>query len=148
MNKDKVPYLNSYLITCFRDWIIACGKKPYMCVDANQLDDPKLISYANNGQLVLNIDPNAIVNYHLDDEGMSFRCRFNGVDSLVKVPLSAILVVFAQGDSEKSFTLPPLPIVQVKTAIKLVGGNDVAGSKGKSSTKDAKVVAIDFHSKK
>lgn len=121
MSKTKEPPLNSYLITCFRNWIIDCNMRPYIQVDVNQLNDPMLVGRANNGVLTLNISPASTDSYHLDHEGMSFNARFNGTPHHIYLPLSSIMMVTVAPDEDqtKCFVLPALPITVAKPAVKL-----------------------------
>lgn len=103
--------INSYLLAAFRDWLSDNGQKVHIAVDSSQLNDPVLLECANTeGKVILNISPQAVVNYYADEYGLSFRCRLRGKDHPVMVPLSAIHAIWGDTpDLRSTCVLPPLP---------------------------------------
>ena len=53
-----------------------------------------------DGQVVLNISPNAVKNYSMDDEGLSFSARFGGVPTDIYVTCPAILGIYAKENQQ------------------------------------------------
>ncbi len=53
-----------------------------------------------DGQVVLNISPNAVKDYSMDDEGLSFSARFGGVPTDIYVTFPAILGIYAKENQQ------------------------------------------------
>lgn len=71
------------------------GLTPYVVarVDGNVLVPP---GYARDGQIVLNLDPDATNRLSFSDEGVSFQARFGGVAHDLWVPYGNLLAIYAR----------------------------------------------------
>jgi stringent starvation protein B len=76
------------------------------------------VDYVNEGQIVLNISPTAVVSLHLGNDVIAFSGRFGGVPMEVFLPLPSVLGIYArengQGmifddDNEADDRTPPEP---------------------------------------
>ena len=76
-------------------WIVDSGSTPYMVVDVNAADVQIPPGYAQDGKLVLNISYEATSGLDLSAEAVEFDARFGGVSRHVRVPMAAILAVYA-----------------------------------------------------
>lgn len=86
-----------YLIRAYYQWIVDNGCTPYLLVDA--YSDGVLVpqQYVNkDGQIVLNVSPNAVIGLDIDLKAVSFNARFGGVPVDIYVPCFAILGVYAK----------------------------------------------------
>ena len=58
---------------------------------------------AKSKEMVLNLSPQSIQNLYVDDEGISFKGRFNGSSYDVFLPISSILGVYAKESGDGIF---------------------------------------------
>ena len=84
-----------YLFRAIYDWIIDNGATPYIVVDAmgEMVRVPQ--QSVQNGQIVLNIAPQAVTNYMADGDAVSFSARFSGVAEHIYIPNENILALYA-----------------------------------------------------
>ena len=61
-----------YLVRALNEWILDNGCTPYLVVDATQdgVDVPR--DYVRDGQIILNISPNAVRDLEVGETGFSF----------------------------------------------------------------------------
>jgi len=76
-------------------WIVDSGSTPYMVVDVGVAGVEIPPGYAQDGKLVLNISYEATSALDLGAEYVEFDARFGGVSRHVRVPMAAILAVYA-----------------------------------------------------
>jgi len=95
---DKKPYL----IRAIYDWCIDNENTPYVMsfVEKKTLIPDDL---AKSKEMVLNLSPQSIQNLYVDDEGISFKGRFNGSSYDVFLPISSILGVYAKESGDGIF---------------------------------------------
>jgi len=84
-----------YFLRAMHQWIVDSGSTPYMVVDVNAGGVEIPPGYAQDGKLVLNISYEATNALELGPESVSFDARFGGVSRQVRVPMAAILAVYA-----------------------------------------------------
>lgn len=90
-----------YLVRALYQWIIDNQCTPYILV--NSLSPNVLVpqDFVNpDGQVVLNISPNAVVNFSMDDDSLSFGARFGGVPTDLFVPYAAIMGIYAKENQQ------------------------------------------------
>ena len=82
------------------EWMIDCGHTPHAIVDATQdgVQVPK--AFVNEGRIVLNLSPSATQALLIGPEVMEFNARFSGVSHYIRVPLAAILGIYARETGE------------------------------------------------
>jgi stringent starvation protein B len=85
-----------YLIRAIYEWIGDNGMTPHLLVDASQPGVQVPPQSVKDGQVVLNIAARAVGQLDLGNEGISFMARFSGVSRSVRVPLQAVLAIYAQ----------------------------------------------------
>lgn len=85
-----------YLVRALFDWIVEGGEDPYLVVDATypHLSVPE--GYVQDGQIVLNASPNAVVHLAMDETAVSFQARFGGVPQHVYLPYGAITAIYGR----------------------------------------------------
>ena len=85
-----------YLLRALSEWILDNDCTPYLVVDVagDQVAVPE--EYVKNGQIILNIRPDAVLNLLLSNEAVSFEARFAGVPRQIYVPMENIVAVYAQ----------------------------------------------------
>lgn len=85
-----------YLLRAFYEWIVDNGLTPYIVVDATNplVEVPR--EFVKDGQIVLNISPSACVNFHIDNDGLSFQARFSGQPRRLSMPCHAVMAIYAR----------------------------------------------------
>ena len=97
-----------YLIRAIREWAIDNHLTPQLLVDA-ELDGVEVpAEFVEEGQIVLNISPQAVDHLEMGNEYISFSARFGGVSRSVLVPIDAVLAVFDRG-SRQGMSFPSVP---------------------------------------
>jgi len=84
-----------YFLRAMHQWIVDSGSTPYMVVDANVEGVEIPPGYAQDGKLVLNVSYEATSALDLGAEFVCFDARFGGVSRRIRVPMAAILAVYA-----------------------------------------------------
>ena len=97
-----------YLIRAIREWAIDNRLTPQLLVDA-ELDGVEVpAEFVEEGQIVLNISPQAVDHLEMGNEYISFSARFRGVSRSVLVPVDAVLAVFDR-ESRQGMSFPSVP---------------------------------------
>jgi len=88
-----------YLIRAIYDWCIDSGFTPYLAV---RVDDQTQVpvSFVKNGEIVLNLSMDAIVNLQLGNEEITCGGRFGGVPHKLIVPIPAVIGIFAKENGQ------------------------------------------------
>lgn len=106
-----------YLIRAIHEWCVDGGYTPYLAVRVNEATEvPR--AYVKDGEIILNINPNAVRNLDLGNDVISCSSRFNGVVHQLFVPVEAVIGIFAketgQGLVFQAEETPPPPEVESK----------------------------------
>ncbi|GAB6067895.1 ClpXP protease specificity-enhancing factor [Methylothermus subterraneus] len=88
--------LRPYLIRAVYEWIVDNAMTPYILVDAEREGVEVPRQYAQNGKIVLNLSPTAVVNLQLGNAAIAFKARFGGMPLQVQVPVNAVLAIYAK----------------------------------------------------
>jgi len=91
-----VKPLRPYLIRAVHEWIVENGLTPYLLVDAEQEGVMVPPHHVHDGQIVLNLRPEAVQGLSLGDSYISFRARFGGVPTAVEIPVKAVHALYAK----------------------------------------------------
>ncbi len=85
-----------YLVRALFDWIVDGGEAPYLVVDATYpyVEVPE--GYVEDGQIVLNASPDAVVALSMDEHALSFQARFGGQPQRVYLPYGAINAIYGR----------------------------------------------------
>jgi stringent starvation protein B len=89
-----------YLLRAMHEWMSDSGFTPHIIVDATRegVDVPR--AFVKDGKLVLNVSMNATQHLQLQNQWVMFEARFNGVVHHVRVPMPAILGIYARETGE------------------------------------------------
>lgn len=84
-----------YFLRALYEWCVDSGNTPYLTV---RVDARSRVpqAFVKDGQIVLNIGPNAVRNLHMDNEWVTFSGRFGGVAHSIEVPVSNVLSIYAR----------------------------------------------------
>lgn len=89
-----------YLIRAIHEWICDNGLTTHVLVNATWPGVEVPQDYVENGQIVLNIAPRAVNGFVADNEEIRFSARFGGMPMTVRVPVEAVLAVFARENGQ------------------------------------------------
>lgn len=106
-----------YLLRAMHEWIGDSGNTPHVIVDALRAGVEVPSAYIKDGKIVLNLSMTATQNLQLRNDAIEFDARFAGVAHHVRVPMAAVLGVYARetgegmifSESENEPTPPPQP---------------------------------------
>jgi len=88
-----------YLIRAIYEWCVDQGFTPYLAtlVDA---DTRVPAGYAKDGQIVLNIGPDAAHKLAMENDFISFQARFGGVAHSLLVPVDNVVAIYARENGQ------------------------------------------------
>ncbi|HRP97717.1 MAG TPA: ClpXP protease specificity-enhancing factor, partial [Rhodocyclaceae bacterium] len=84
-----------YLIRAIHEWCIDQGLTPHLAV----LVDERVVvpaGYVQDGQIVLNIGPDATSKLVMGNDAISFDARFGGAAHALLIPVGNVLAVYAR----------------------------------------------------
>ena len=85
-----------YLLRAFYDWILDNECTPYLVVEADMPHVQVPPQTIKDGQVVLNISPNAVHALQMEKNQLTFSARFGGVPFEVYIPMYAISAIYAR----------------------------------------------------
>ena len=85
-----------YLLRAIHEWISDSLCTPHLVVDANAAGVEVPRQYVKDGKIVLNVSLSATANLRLGNEEVSFSGRFGGTSMSVRVPIIAVLAIYAR----------------------------------------------------
>ncbi|MFQ2738817.1 ClpXP protease specificity-enhancing factor [Aeromonas caviae] len=97
-----------YLLRAFFDWLLDNDLTPHLVVNANIPHVMVPMQFVQDGQIVLNIAPRAVGQFHMDNDAVSFSARFGGVSQQVYIPMAAVLAIHARENGVGTL-FPPEP---------------------------------------
>lgn len=97
-----------YLVRAIYEWCMDQGFTPFIAarVDDNTRVPP---GYAREGQIVLNVAPDATHQLSMDNELVSFQARFNGVAHHLSIPMANVVAIYARENGHGMAFEPDLP---------------------------------------
>lgn len=81
-------------------WIVDNRCTPYVLVNAYAEGVEVPQEHVRDGQIVLNIAPQAVMNLVIDKRGMRFNARFGGIPMDIFAPLYSILGIYAKENGQ------------------------------------------------
>lgn len=85
-----------YLIRALYEWLLDNNLTPHLLVDAEQKHVQVPLQFVEEGRIVLNINPSAVMNLELGNQIISFNARFAGQETSVMIPPQAVLGIYAR----------------------------------------------------
>jgi stringent starvation protein B len=84
-----------YLLRAIYDWCLDQGFTPYLAV---VVDERTVVpqQYVKDGQIVLNIGPEAAHQLHLGNDLIALSARFGGVAQNLSIPVAQVAAVYAR----------------------------------------------------
>ncbi|MGA0937234.1 MAG: ClpXP protease specificity-enhancing factor [Sedimenticolaceae bacterium] len=89
-----------YLIRALYEWLVDNDQTPYLLVDAMHEDAQVPTQFVDDGRIVLNVSPSAVMDLELGNEFISFNARFGGKAQQVFVPPDAVLGIYSKENGE------------------------------------------------
>jgi stringent starvation protein B len=88
-----------YLIRAMFEWCVDHGFTPYLVV---MVDKSVLVpqEFVKNGEIVLNISPEATGNLTLGNEWIEFKARFGGVARDILVPVERVIAIYSKENGQ------------------------------------------------
>lgn len=105
---DEMTPSRPYVLRAFYDWLLDNDLTPHLLVNAEVPHTEVPRQYVNDGQIVLNISPTAVVGLHMDNEAVGFSARFGGQPLQVYIPMAAVVAIQARENGAGTF-FPPEP---------------------------------------
>jgi stringent starvation protein B len=88
-----------YLVRAIFEWCVDQGFTPYMTVVVGpRTRVPR--EFVKDGQIVLNVGPDATNQLLLGNEEITFQARFNGIAFPVVVPIDAVAAIYAKENAQ------------------------------------------------
>ena len=94
-----------YLLRALYEWIVDSGEVPYVLVDATVADVAVPTEHIKDGQIVLNIGPNAVRDLSLGDEYVMCSGRFDGRVFEICLPMLSIKAIYCK-DTAQGMVFP------------------------------------------
>lgn len=101
-----------YIIRALYEWILDNDCTPHILVHANAEGVEVPQQHVQKGQIVLNVDPTAVVDLLMDNEAISFNARFSGLPTDIYIPMHAIIGIVTKENGQGmmfDFSEPPSP---------------------------------------
>ncbi len=103
MNALNMTSNRPYLLRAFYEWLVDNDLTPHLLIDATNPLVQVPQQYVREGQIVLNVAPQAIVSLVMDNHAVSFNAKFEGVPFQVYAPMTAILGIHARENGVGTF---------------------------------------------
>lgn len=103
MTEGPAPGMTSrrpYLLRAMYEWIADNGMTPHLLVDASRPGVRVPAFAVNDGKVVLNVAGRAVAALDMGNDEISFTARFGGVSHQVRVPIGAVLLIYARETSQ------------------------------------------------
>ncbi len=88
-----------YLLRALYEWCVNAGYTPYLSL---RVDEQTQIppGFARNGEVTLNVHPEAVQGLEISDDWLEFSARFGGVAQRVEAPVQNVLAIYARETGE------------------------------------------------
>jgi stringent starvation protein B len=115
--EPEIPSTRPYLIRALHEWCVDNGYSPYIAV---QVDGAVRVpmEFVKNGEIVLNVSPEATSALKLGNEYLEFKARFGGVAREIVVPVSHVIAIYARENGQgMAFPAPAVSGAGVDAAV-------------------------------
>ena len=107
MNAADAISTRPYLIRALYEWCMDNGFTPYLAVVADDtVQVPR--EFVKDGQVVLNIGPDATNGLLIGNELIEFKARFAGVVREILVPVNRVMAIYAR-ENGQGMAFPAVP---------------------------------------
>ena len=111
---NEIP-TKPYLLRALFEWCVDNGYTPHVAVKVDSRTQVPA-EYVKNGEITLNVSPNAVHKLQLGNELIEFSARFGGVARQISVPIANVFALYARetGHGMTFDADAPKPSVQAK----------------------------------
>ena len=89
-----------YLIRAIHEWICDNDLTTHLAVNASFPGVEVPQDFVQDGQIVLNIAPRAVTQFVADNDEIAFSARFGGMPMTIRVPVNAVVAIFARENGQ------------------------------------------------
>ena len=116
-----------YLLRAIWQWCIDQGFTPYIAtaVDEHTRVPP---GYARDGQIVLNLAPDATRQLQMENDFISFQARFGGVAHSLVIPVANVIAIYARENGQGMAFEPEFEEDAAGLEDEAVDGEEAAGT--------------------
>jgi len=125
-----------YLLRAYYDWLLDNQLTPHLVVDATQPNVVVPSGYVQDGQIVLNIAPRAVMAFSMDLQAVSFSARFGGNPFQVYIPMAAVLAIYARENGNGTVFEPEAGFQKPEPATTEDAGHGAAAATETEATKE------------
>lgn len=116
-NERPLTSRRPYLLRAMHEWMTDNGQTPHLVVDAGIDGVVVPRQYVRDGKIVLNVSYSATAGLLIKNDLVSFSARFGGTPFEVRLPIAAVLGVYARetgqgmifSDEDAGPPAPPTP---------------------------------------
>jgi len=98
-----------YLIRAMHEWMTDNDQTPHLVVDAAVPGVDVPLKYVEDGKIILNVGAEATQGLRLGNDDIQFEARFDGVPRQVRVPVVAVLGIYARETGQGMLFTEPDP---------------------------------------
>src|SRR5438552_19149595 len=91
---NEIP-TKPYLLRALFEWCVDNGYTPHVAVKVDSRAQVHS-EYVKNGEITLNISPNAVHKLQMGNELIEFAARFGGVARQISVPIASVFALYAR----------------------------------------------------
>lgn len=95
-----------YLIRAVYEWLLDNSLTPYIAVDTTSPGVRVPVQYIKDNKIILNITPSAVHNLLISNSTIEFKARFNNLSYNVRVPVAAVIAIYAL-ENNRGIVFPP-----------------------------------------
>lgn len=92
-----------YLVRAFYEWIVDSKCTPFVVINALYPRCKVPQEFIEDGQITLNIAPDAIRDLKISNASVEFRASFSGIVHIISAPIKAVLAIYAQENGQGMF---------------------------------------------
>lgn len=114
--EQDIPSTRPYLIRALHEWCTDNGFSPYLAV---QVDASVRVpmEFVKNGEIVLNVSPDATSGLRLGNDFVEFKARFGGVAREIIVPVTHVVAIYARENGQGMAFPAPAPAALTPSAV-------------------------------
>lgn len=92
-----------YILRALYEWINDNHLTPYIIINVNHEDVSVPREFINDGRIVFNISPDAIIALEMTNSEIHFDASFSGLSRHICAPIKAIEAIYAQENGQGMF---------------------------------------------
>lgn len=90
-----IPSTKPYLIRAIHEWCCDNGFTPYLAVSVDARTRVPM-EFVRDGQIVLNVGPDATNRLSMGNDLITFQARFGGIARDISVPISNVAAIYSR----------------------------------------------------